>query len=281
MTEPATERLRRNSNVQVLTLLVDTDDKEDSEYRFLVDGRHVKYVTVAAGSLPKDKRTFGPVLIPLLPPFPAGDWNEGHIEQDHDTNELYFSHYEKVEFEGIEVTWHPRHIDFLEMTRLERLRQNVLRMSHPDFDTPVIFKFAEFPWQIPYFEAETMAYEWIDGTDIGPRFYAHVTEAGRVIGWIMEDLHEMRTAEPEDLAVCQVALTELHALGIKHGDINRFNFMVKGNVARMIDFETAQKCEDSKELQDELERLAESLNDPSFRGGIGPAERAESPTRRK
>lgn len=59
-----------NSNVQLLANLVDPDDEEDSEYRFLVDGKYIKYVTVAPGVLRKCDRTFSPALIPLLPPFP-------------------------------------------------------------------------------------------------------------------------------------------------------------------------------------------------------------------
>lgn len=62
-----------NSHAQLLANLVDPDDEEDSEYRFLVDQTHVKYVTVAPGVLPKSDRIFAPALIPLLPPFPPGD----------------------------------------------------------------------------------------------------------------------------------------------------------------------------------------------------------------
>jgi hypothetical protein len=71
-----------NTNLQLLAALVDSKDEEDSEYRFLVDEQHVKYVTVDPGVLPKDDRTFAPVLIALLPLFPPGDWNEGHISKD-------------------------------------------------------------------------------------------------------------------------------------------------------------------------------------------------------
>lgn len=260
-----------NSNVQLLTLLVDPSDEDDSDYRFLVDGKEVKYVTVAPGTLPKDDRTFAPVLIPMLPTFPKGDWNQGHVSKDPATGELSFTSYEKVDLDGIEYTWHPTRIDFLELTKLGRLRQNVQRVSHPLFDTPVIFKFAEFPWQIPYFETETTAYEWIEGQDIGPKFLGHVTEAGRVMGWIIEDLGEARTAEPADLTVCQEVLGRLHGLGIKHGDINRFNFLVREEKAHLVDFEAATKCSDVGELEAEFERLEESLKDPSFRGGVGPA----------
>ncbi|KAI1175841.1 hypothetical protein F4777DRAFT_298765 [Nemania sp. FL0916] len=263
-----------NGDVELLACLADLDDEDDSEYRFLVDGKHVKYVTVAPGALPKDDRTFAPILIPMLPPFPPGDWNEGHISKDPTTGQLFFARHEKVDLDGVAYTWHPTRIDFLELNKLDHLRQNVHRVSHPLFDAPVIFKFAPFPWQIPYLEAETRAYEWIEGKDVGPRFLGHVTEAGRVIGWVMEDLGGARTAESGDLTACQEILRKLHALGIKHGDINRFNFLVQGEKALLIDFETA-KFSYAEELEDEYRYLPQSLNDPSFRGGIGPAEISE------
>lgn len=71
-----------NSHVQLLANLVDPDDEEDSEYRYLVDQTHVKYVSVAPSVLPKNDWTFAPALIPLLQPFPPGDWNVGHVSLD-------------------------------------------------------------------------------------------------------------------------------------------------------------------------------------------------------
>lgn len=47
-----------------------------------VDGEHVKYVTVDPSVLPKADCTFAPVLVPILPPFPHGDWNAGHVSKD-------------------------------------------------------------------------------------------------------------------------------------------------------------------------------------------------------
>lgn len=43
-----------------------------------------------------------------------------------------------------------------------------------------------------YYAAETTAYEWIHGTGIGPAFLGHITEAGRVIGFLMEYIETMR-----------------------------------------------------------------------------------------
>lgn len=96
------------------------------------------------------------------------------------------------------------------------------------------------------------------------------------MGWIMEDLEDLgaavaaRSAEPRDLEACREVLRKLHALGIKHGDVNRFNFLVRGDgKAVLADFETAERCGDVEELEAEDTQLEESLNDVSFRGG-GP-----------
>ena len=49
-----------------------------------------------------------------------------------------------------------------------------------------------------------------------------------------------RTAVQDDLGACQRALLKLHALGIKHGDINKYNFLVSGYEAIIVEFETAK-----------------------------------------
>lgn len=149
------------------------------------------------------------------------------------------------------------------------IHRNIHRVSCPQFDHSVLVKFAEFPWQIPFFEAETIAHQWIDGKGIGPKFLGHVTEAGRVIGFVMEFVDGARTAEPGDLAACQSILARLHALGIKHGDINKHNFLVKNGTVVLVDFETAQKCSVKEELESEYRRLEQSLKDPSRKGGVG------------
>ncbi|KAI1109136.1 hypothetical protein F5Y14DRAFT_43272 [Nemania sp. NC0429] len=262
------------ANIQLLACLVDSPDEEEneveSEYRFLINEKDVKYVTVDPGVFPKDERTFAPVLIPLLPPFPPGGWTEGHISKDPSTGRPVFSHTTDLVLPGVESTWHPTQIDHLELTKLDRLRQNIHLVTHPLFDRPLIVKFAVFPWQMPYYVAETAAYEWIEGTGVGPQFLGHLTEAGRVIGFILENIGGARTAGPEDLKACQAALARLHSLGIKHGDINKHNFLVRdgGGEAVLIDFETARRCDNMAELEAEYQRLEASLRDPSFRGGV-------------
>ncbi len=96
----------------------------------------------------------------------------------------------------------------------DKLRFNVYEASTPQFDQPIVVKFAQFPFEIPYLDSETSAYQWIQNHQIGPRFLGHLTEEGRVIGFAMERI----TSTPEDLALCQQTLSKSHRLGIKHGD---------------------------------------------------------------
>ncbi|KAI1357929.1 hypothetical protein F5Y08DRAFT_351444 [Xylaria arbuscula] len=238
------------SHVQLLQCLVDMDDEDDGDYRMLVDDKHVKYLTVAPGVFPKDDRTFGPVVTELLPPFPPGDWNEGHISKDVHTGRPVFSRVVKTELAGVKNAWHQRRIDHLELNKVDRLRQNVHVVTHTQFKSPIVAKFA------------------IDGKGIGPEFLGHITEAGRCIGFLMEYVDGAKTAEPADLLACQRILAKLHALGIKHGDINKHNFLVRDREAVLIDLESARKNGAKEELETEFQRLELSLSDTSGRGGV-------------
>ncbi|KAI3324254.1 hypothetical protein HD806DRAFT_522076 [Xylariaceae sp. AK1471] len=218
-----------------------TNSNRRANIAFLVDEKHVKYVTVDPGVFPKDNRTFAPVLIPMLPPFPP-----------------VFSRVTHSDLPGIRNTWYDRPIDHLELKKPNRVRQNIHHVTCPAFNFPM-----------PFFEAETTVYEWIEGKGIGPRFLGYLTEGGRVFGFVMENIDGAGTAGPEDLAACQRILAKLHALGIKHGDINKHNFLIKNGEAVLNDFETAQKCSEKAEFESEYKHLELSLRDPSRRGGVG------------
>ncbi|PGG98979.1 hypothetical protein AJ80_09434 [Polytolypa hystricis UAMH7299] len=123
--------------------------------------------------------------------------------------------------------------------------------------------------EIQYIENETTAYQWIDGHNISPRFLGHLTEDGRVIGFLMERITKARHAGPQDLESCQQTLSQLHCLGVQHGDTNRFNFLIRNAKAILIDFDSARKCDNYDALLGEFENLPGCLQDPSNRGGGG------------
>lgn len=119
-------------------------------------------------------------------------------------------------------------------------------------------------------ETETIAYEWIRDRGIGPGFLDHLTEGkdGRVVGFVAEWVQDARAVGPRDLESCRKALGRLHELGIKLGDTNKHNFLVReGHDVVLVDFEFAKKCS-PQELEDEMNALKECLEDPSFRGGV-------------
>lgn len=269
---------QKNANVRLLACLVDGDDIDDSDYRFLVDGQHVKYATTAPGTFrgAEDDRTFEPILLgELFPPFPTGGWNSGHVAKSSETGRAAFVRTETVQFAGVKNLWHPVKLNEVDFTRQDRVRQRVHISTHPNVEDgkPVLVKLAVWPWEIPYIETETAAYQWISDSGIGPRFLGHLTEGkgGRVIGFVTEWLEGMSAAGPGDLDGCKKALGRLHELGIKMGDINKHNFLVRdGHDVVLVDFECAERDCSSQELEAEMRALNSSLEDESHRGGVEP-----------
>ncbi|KAH7164113.1 hypothetical protein DER46DRAFT_605912 [Fusarium sp. MPI-SDFR-AT-0072] len=95
---------QRNSNVRLFACLLDDDDIMQSDYRFLADGSLVEYVITAPGTFlcHHEDRAFEPILLRnLLPQFPPGDWNNGHVARDLATGEPSFVKTEMVQFPGV------------------------------------------------------------------------------------------------------------------------------------------------------------------------------------
>lgn len=148
------------------------------------------------------------------------------------------------------------------------------QVAYPGLATPVVAKFARFEWEIPQLEAETEANGWIqDHKGIAPEFLGHLTEDGRVIGFLMARVSsDWRHATPDDLALCSDVLGKLHKLGIKHGDTNKHNFFIHRNeegqeVATLIGFDMATRNATEEERAAEMEGLRAQLEDTSGRGG--------------
>lgn len=200
---------------------------------------------------------------------PPGDWNDGLVAKDPETGHPCFERAIRTIFPGVKSMWHKTYVDYQDIVVGEKLRTGIYEITCSRFDVPVVAKFARFEWEIQYLENETAAYEWIDGRGIAPQFLGHLTEDGRVIGYLMERITNARHSRPGDLIACQETLSKLHQLGICHGDINRFNFLVRGSEAVLVDFDTARKCNDQDAFQEELNSLPGSLNDTSMRGGGG------------
>jgi hypothetical protein len=269
-----------NANVRLVACLVDDDDTNDSDYRFLVNGQHVKYMSTTPGTFrgAEDDRTFEPInlLGELLPPFPIGDWNKGHAARDPETGKATFVRTEIAQFAGVNNLWHPVKLNELDFTRQDRLRQRVYVSTHPEVKggKPVLIKLAVWPWETPSIKVETAAYQGISDSGISPQFLGHLTEGkdGRVVGFVAEWVEGARAAGPGDIDGCKKALGRLHKLGIKLGDINKHNFLVRdGHDVVLVDFETAKRDCSPAELEDEISALKSSLEGTSSRDGVEAA----------
>jgi Lipopolysaccharide kinase (Kdo/WaaP) family len=272
-----TFKMAVDDRIKILNLEVDSEDVSD--YRILVDCKSFKYVTIDAGVYSPNHMKWDRTIIPLLPPMPLGDWNKGHVTNHPDKGTPYFSYFAKVELPTILSTWHPMRIDWLELERAQRLRANIYTATlKKDVGgtriaaDEVVIKFARFPWEMQYFEDETRVYERLDRQGIPiPRFLAHLTEEGRVIGLVIEYIKDARHAGPEDLEECQDALRKLHRLGILHGDVNRHNFLVREADGRktvtIVDLEGASDCTEEGAFKEEIDRLRDELYSTDGNGG--------------
>lgn len=252
-----------NSGLQVLHL--SADENSESHFRILVDGQSVKYLTVDAGVYEIEDMCFPSTLASKLPPLPAGDWNLGHICKDKGSSQSKIDWIVRKDFSGIRNLWHPTQVDYLALALGNMYMSNVYQAQCDRFDSPVIVKFARFPYEINWYNAETEVYSWIKGHDIGPDFLGHVTEGDRVIGFLLEQV-KGRHASIEDLGPCRATVGRLHELGIIHGDLNKHNFLVEGSRATLVDFEVARKSCDKDEMAKEMQGLEQQLRDVSGRG---------------
>ncbi|KAJ5155708.1 alpha-galactosidase A precursor [Penicillium capsulatum] len=250
-------------------LQAEVDENDQSFFRLLVNGLSIKYITVEPGIYSAEDMCFGPSLVSLLPKFPTGDWNDGLVAKDTKDGRPHFAYANLTQFPGVQNTWHGTYVDYLELAIGRKLRTGIYEAKCSLFNDIVVAKFARFPWEIRYIENETTAYQWISGHNIGPKFLGHLTEDGRVIGLLMERIPNARHASTQDFEICGEVLSRLHDLGVRHGDTNRFNFLVRDSKATLIDFDTAQKCDDRNLLLQEFENLTVCLKDQSRRGGGG------------
>ncbi|VUC32774.1 unnamed protein product [Clonostachys rosea] len=256
--------------------------KFENFFRILASSR-VKYIIICPGALDREALMDMPLnFANILPPLPYGQdtWNTAHISRNAATGKLEFE-LSAREMAGISNVWHPTLVDFLHLQKIKSMGLYVqLCTLTPDStnDLPnstgekMIAKMARFEWEIRYIARETLAYQLLHGTGIGPRVLGQIHEQGRVIGILLEKVRGRR-AGIGDLPQCLAALKSLHNMRILHGDCNRHNFIVgsDGEVT-LIDFSEFKENATDEELLAEEGSLAGQLEDASGLGDYGVLE---------
>lgn len=91
-----------------------------------------------------------------------------------------------------------------------------------------------------------------------------------MIGILLEQL-DGEFASAGDLPGCKKALRRLHEIGLIHGDVNRYNFVVDKQTrqVKMVDFEHAAALDavDEATAEVELQFLESELREEPGRGG--------------
>ncbi|KAK6952841.1 hypothetical protein Daesc_005135 [Daldinia eschscholtzii] len=231
----------------ILSMEVDDDDSFESEYRLRI-GNQVKYLIISPGTFYRDKLSF-----PL-----HGDLKTSLLNRT---------------LAGVKCQWHHTKVDCLELENTQQLTamvfeavsHSILPITLPSSATMIV-KVARFGWEIPRIEQETRAYQLLEGYGLAPRFLAHVHENGRIVGFLLEKI-EGRSASLRDLSFCKTALKKLHELGLVHGDVNRYNFLVTEEGVKLLDFEHLRENASPESMSKELESLRAELVDESGRGG--------------
>ncbi|KAL8852703.1 MAG: hypothetical protein Q9221_002463 [Calogaya cf. arnoldii] len=253
------DRIRSQPPAARLCVLDIADDPDSSvtHYRISENSDRIVYVSIDAGVYDEDVYCLPSILLDLLPPFPSGDWNKGHITKTKERPEPHFAWTKLADLPGITPRWHPRHFDFNQLTIRHKLMPNVAEASHPELGE-VIAKYARFEWEIAPYQRENEIYYWLDGHHMGPTFLGHLTEGGRVFGFLLQKL-QGRHAGVQDLARCEDVVRKLHSLRILHGDLNRHNFLVNEDQVVLIDFETSIRSQDEEKKAEELRELKKEL----------------------
>lgn len=258
----------RTASPVVLSMEVDDEDSFESEYRLRI-GNQVKYLVISPGTFDRDTLSFP---IPSLPRLPCQEeWTVAHISRDEISGDLKTSISNRT-LAGVKCRWHQTQVDCLELERTKQLTTMAFEaVSHSlrpviRSSATIIAKIARFEWEIPRIEHETRAYQLLEGSGLAPLFLGHIHENGRIIGFLLEKI-EGRFASSQDLSICETALGKLHELGFKHGDVNRYNFLVTEEGVKLLDFECLLENGSPESMRKELESLRAELVDESGRGG--------------
>ncbi|KAF2725447.1 alpha-galactosidase A [Polychaeton citri CBS 116435] len=242
----------------ILSMEVDDDDSFESEYRLRI-GNDVRYLIISPRTFDRDTLSFPLQSLPCLPY--DEEWTVASVSRDVISGEVETSLLNRT-LAGVKCQWHHARVDCLELEKTKQLTAMVFEVSSPT----VIAKIARFEWELPRIEQETRAYQLLEVTDWLLASPHMSMENERIIGFLLEKI-EGRSASIENLSVCEVALDKLHGLGLTHGDVNRYNFLIAKEGVKLLDFERFQEEASPESMSKEMEHLRAELVDESGRGG--------------
>ena len=267
---PQATHSKSDSSISVLNQHI---DDEEGVYRIQYDDI-VHYVTISTDVFDEDTMCRPYLLIPKLRELPEQNhvWTRMHVSKNA-TGSLKIS----TTTDALPAIRNPLvGIELVDVFSLKAVKRHCSSVHEVFYnELPAIAKIASFDWDFHRLENETWAYSMLevyrcqhpDELPLSPRVLAHLTENNRIIGLLLEKV-EGTFASIEHLRACEASLRRFHAMGLVHGDVNRYNFIVdrsNGHV-KMVDFEHA-KAFDETAAKLEIESLTTELSEETGRGG--------------
>ena len=246
-------------------------DNEDDVYRIKF-GDNVRYLTITTDVFDENTMCRPYMLVPKLAELlPEDKWTRAHITSNFRGSPQITTTNDPLP--AIQYTWHHQRVDVLSLMQIKRHRSNVHEVLFNG--KTAIAKIAAFEWEIPRIENETWAYSVLHQCQrelqgesmVFPRVLGHLTENERVVGLLLEKI-DGEFASPENFAGCEQNLRSIHTMGLVHGDINKYNFIVdrvSGQI-KLVDFEYAERFEETA-ARLELGTLLSELSEETGRGG--------------
>lgn len=256
-------------------------DLEDSDYLYRIRrGRRIVYVSIQHPDIlpPADRTDSSRILARLrhLPAWNAG-WNTLTVTKTAHGISCQADIFQPHRLSQLPLGPSPsKYYNFLDLRRIRRISDRISFVRLDKDDADVVVKIARFRHELRALHTEIKAYGVLErhGFTHAPKFLGYVYEGtkDRIIGFLMEAL---RGHHPniKDLDTCQDAMTKLHAIGIVHRDLNKFNIVLQGETAKLIDFEAVAFQDDNEEYlkleKEEASSLAQKLADTSGVGDYG------------
>lgn len=248
-------------------------DLMDDDYLYRVRrGRRVVYISILGTDIiHREVRTDGDWVVSMLCKLPVWqqNWHTLTITTSNGITRYELDQFQphRVDLQESRLHQLPR-FNLFDLELRNRISDRVSQVAVQEGN--MVLKIARFKYEVAYLRNEIQIYRSIRESSFkfAPTFIGYVYEEveDRIIGFLVEEL-QGRHPTIDDLDACRATVQQLHRIGILHGDLNKYNIIIAGETAELIDFEASSYISgDGKEASTELCQLSDKLLDDS---GVG------------
>ncbi|KAI5306954.1 hypothetical protein KEM56_006183 [Ascosphaera pollenicola] len=254
-----------NQNAPLILKRFQQSADKETEVISIFDGQR-RRLKVAGGTF--DKATIASLdlwLPTLMHTLCRGNknWNDALVQKSQKTNNLEVIYIRKS-FMGIDDMRHYKIMDLRDFADAQVLSYGMVEASYRPTSTQspaqasrvsiiscmpeprrVIIKLALNDSFLNDLQHEANVYNHLQDSGYGyaPRFLGYVHECGKVIGFVLEKLNNVRhPSSPEEFEWCELILKMLHCHGLVHGNPDPTHFLIQGNGPKSVKIVSLWEC---------------------------------------